>query len=193
MKNVIKNAWKITINIILWLSVLLALFLLAGNIFRNEKQLSPWGTGFFTVLTGSMTPAISPGSLIFVREVSAEEIKINDVLTFYGPENSDSVTTHRVVNIDIKGTDYFYITRGDANNIDDLPVPYDNIIGRMVFSVPLLGMLPDLLKNPVIAGSLIIVIGGGITLLGIWDFRKKRVTAKTGIDESETEKKDGTE
>ncbi|MCL1859306.1 MAG: signal peptidase I [Oscillospiraceae bacterium] len=175
MKNVLKNTYKITINIILWLSVLLALFLLAGSIFKNEKQLSPWGTGFFTVSTGSMSPAISAGSLIFVREVRAEKIKLNDVLTFYESEDTNTITTHRVVGIDIKDSGYVYITRGDANNIDDPPVLYKNVIGRVVFSLPLLGFLPNLLKSPVFIGGFIIIIGGVVLFLGIKDFRKKQV------------------
>lgn len=183
MKKAVKNirkTTKTTINILLWLSVLLALFTLAGSVFKNERQLSPWGTGIFTVKTGSMTPKIPTGSLIFVAEIPAEKIKIGDVLTFYGSNNTnDSVTTHRVVDIDIKNFEYFYITRGDANNINDSPVSYDKIIGRVIFSLPLLGLLPGLFRNPVFIGSLTAVIGGGILILGIRDIRKKQNSAKS--------------
>jgi len=173
MKKILKNISKITLNIILWLSVLMTVFTLAGSIFKNEKQLAPWGTGFFTILTGSMTPAISPGSLACVKDVSAEEIKLNDILTFY--ESDNNITTHRVVSIDINDSGYFYVTRGDANNIDDLPVSYERVIGRVIFSLPLLGFLPNLLKNPVFIGGGIIIIGIGTLISGIWDCRKKPV------------------
>jgi len=178
MKNILKNIRKTALNIILWLSVLSALFMLIGSIFKNEKQLSPWGTGFFTVLTGSMTPAISPGSVIFVIETPAENIKINDILTFYDTnkanKSDDIITTHRVTGIERKDSEHFYITRGDANNIDDLPVSYKNVIGRVIFSLPFLGFLPVLFRNPVFIGGLIITAGIGIIFRGIKDLRKKQ-------------------
>ena len=48
------------------------------------------------VLSGSMEPAYSVGSLLYVRHMDASSIKAGDPVTFYLDDNT--LVTHRVVN-----------------------------------------------------------------------------------------------
>ena len=96
------------------------------------------GYQIYTVVSGSMEPAIPTGSLVYVKWTEPEQIEKGDVIAFYGTDVDGSIITHRVVsNSSAMGT---FITKGDANSENDMnPIPYDNYIGKMKLSVPIAG------------------------------------------------------
>ena len=93
----------------------------------------------FTVISGSMEPAIPVGSLVYVKETDAEDLKEGDVIAFYGTDlKSDTIITHRIVSIDL-GEDEI-TTKGDANEAQDFdPVSASNVIGVVKMHIPVLG------------------------------------------------------
>ncbi len=94
-----------------------------------------FGYNVYAVLTGSMTPAYSVGSVLFVQKCEAEEIETGDVITFGLGTGTDNVMTHRVVEIDEKSG--CFITKGDANDaVDSEPVRFDRLIGKVVLCIP---------------------------------------------------------
>ncbi len=115
------------------------------------------GLSGFYVDSGSMAPAIKKGSMVYISEVSFESVNIGDVLMF---ESEDTVSrfTHRVIAIDAKNQ--LFTTKGDANNTEDpSSAAYSRCIGRVRFSVPLLGYLAKAMSSvPGIAVFGIIVI-----------------------------------
>lgn len=98
------------------------------------------GYQIYTVVTGSMEPKIPVGSLVYIKGVEPETVKEDEVIAFYGGRDSSAVITHRVVaNSDIMGE---FITKGDANKTKDMnPVPYDNYIGKVMLTIPVMGGL----------------------------------------------------
>jgi len=182
MKTICKKFLHISINILVYAVVLLSLLIMAGSIFKNEKQLAPWGTGFFVVTTGSMQPAIPVRSMVFVCAVPAEKIQTGDILTFF--DKGDYILTHRVVGVNIGETGYSYVTRGDTNNMDDDPVSYEKVIGRVVLILPQLGRVTGLFQNLFFTGSLIAVIGCAVLFWKIYKYRKRKVNTKTADPES---------
>lgn len=92
----------------------------------------------YSVISGSMEPAISTGSLVYVKVCEPEKIKKDDVIAFYGAENQTAVITHRVVeNRELTGE---FITKGDANQKEDRkPIPYENLIGKVALTLPFAG------------------------------------------------------
>lgn len=97
-----------------------------------------FGYHIYTVVSGSMEPAIPTGSLVYIKAVPAEEIAEDEVIAFYGVMDGASIITHRVVaNSVVMGQ---FITKGDANETNDMePIPYDNYIGKVVLSIPKVG------------------------------------------------------
>ena len=61
-----------------------------------------------------------------------------DVIAFYGAKDASSIVTHRVVtNKKLSGE---FITKGDANQTKDMnPVNYNNYMGKVVLSIPVIG------------------------------------------------------
>lgn len=97
----------------------------------------------YIVLSDSMNPAFRTGSLAFVKPARPEEIAMGDIITFKGLGDKESLTTHRVVEID--GSDpqnLKFITRGDANDVNDPnPVPASSLVGKVSFALPYFGYL----------------------------------------------------
>ena len=80
---------------------------------------------------------------------SQDDIKLYDVVSFYGQDNI--IYVHRVVGINSNGT---YVTRGDSNNVDDTNrlyegyLTYDKIIGHYTnFRIQLVGVFVIFLQS----------------------------------------------
>ena len=98
----------------------------------------------YTIITPSMTPNINVYDVVIdVKVDKPEDIKINDVITFYSsiPGVRNGTITHRVIaiNKDVNGK-YKYLTKGDYNLVDDgVDVEFDKIVGKVALRIPQLG------------------------------------------------------
>ena len=117
------------------------------------------GYEVYTVVSGSMEPAIPTGSLVMIKGVDAQEVQAEDVIAFYGGPDSHAIITHRVVeNRVVMGE---FITKGDANAENDMnPVKYDALIGKVAFSLPVFGAVAQMLTSGEgkIVAALVIVV-----------------------------------
>ena len=96
-----------------------------------------FGVKCFAVTSASMTPAYPVGCIVYCMPVEPETIEPGDVISF---RMGKTTATHRVVAAD--RTERMFTTKGDANNTPDgAPVAYSRVIGKVVFSLPLLGNL----------------------------------------------------
>ena len=94
------------------------------------------GVQAFSVLTGSMEPNIPQGSLVVTVPCEINDVHEGDVVSFVLNEQLD-VVTHRVVSVDRQ--EGMVTTRGDANNANDAPSLWGNVVGKVVFTVPGVG------------------------------------------------------
>lgn len=118
-----------------------------------------FGINSYTVLSGSMEPAIPVGSLVWTKSIDPADAEPGDVILFYDGR-SDIPVTHRVVENDAANGQI--ITKGDANAQNDIsPVYYQNVLGKMVLHIPKLGTLLSPLGTMAgkIAMALIILAG----------------------------------
>ena len=129
------------------------------------------GAQAYTVLTGSMEPALAPGALVVVKPVPTSELRAGDVITFQPYSGDPSVVTHRITGIyyDMSGQQRIY-TQGDANNVaDDWALVPEQVRGKLRYSVPQLGRVNLLLTGDsrVLA---ITVVAGGLIVYAAWMF-----------------------
>jgi len=105
----------------------------------------------YTVLTGSMTPALKPGTLIVVRPVDAEQVSVGDVVTYQIRSGEPEVVTHRVVAVAVNGNGQrVFRTRGDANSVaDERWVRPVQLRGKVWYSVPFVGRASTLMPGDV--------------------------------------------
>lgn len=136
---------KKTISIIttaLLVIVLLLAFALVG--------VRLFGLAPYTVLSGSMEPTYHVGSLIYVTEVEPQELEVGDPLTYV--IDGGTVVTHRIIEKHVdpdNPADIRFKTKGDNNNIEDGElVRAENILGKPVFTIPLMGYVAFFIQTP---------------------------------------------
>ena len=126
-----------------------------------------FGCQIYTVVSGSMEPAIPTGSIVYVKSTEASEINKDEVIAFYSDTDTGAIITHRVVKNQVVSGEF--ITKGDANEQEDVtPVDYDRLIGKVVFSMPVLGSLLAIVAEPVgkIAAVCLIVAAVLLRIVG---------------------------
>lgn len=105
------------------------------------------GYEVLVVQSGSMEPVYHVGSLIYVKSVEPEELEVGDVITF---ELGNGVRgTHRIIEILDNNGELSFITKGDANEVEDnKPVVEDAIVGQVKFTIPKLGFFITYIQQP---------------------------------------------
>ena len=141
--------------------ILVSVFVLLSVVLTPAGQVPQvLGYSVFRVMTGSMEPEIRSDSLLVVKKIPPEEIAPGDVISFFSPDPmlEGAVNTHRVVRIEKENGRIQFITKGDANVIEDTyPVDASALVGRVVFQSYGLGKAVSLLSNPLVFGIIILL------------------------------------
>jgi signal peptidase I len=167
---------KITGWIVLVLAGLIVLGLVAITI---GPRFLPYQA--LIVRSGSMSPTIPTGSIVFYTKIPAAKVKVGDVIVFAKPGDPTEKVTHRVFKIGQSATGPYYITKGDANGSpDDWQVPAVGTGWIARFHVPSIGYALVYLQST-LARLLLLVIPaillGAITLFEIWQDRARGTAA----------------
>lgn len=127
-------------NVLWWLlfiiGVLGAIYAIPKILARTLSSESPT----LTVISNSMYPLLTRGDLIFVQGVSKEELKVGTVIVFH---HASGLAVHRVIRL--QGDSI--ITKGDANTDEDVPITFDDVVGRVpnigngLAKIPLIGRI----------------------------------------------------
>ena len=162
------NILKFISGIISW-TILVILVIVAGFLlyyFVSVKLYAQKGEAYkpafslYTILSPSMEPNIKVYDVIFDMNVdSPEDIKEGDVITFISTATltKGMTITHRVVQIIQDENGYSYMTKGDNNLANDgAAVPFDNVLGKVLFKIPQLGRVQEFLGTK--GGWLIVVV-----------------------------------
>lgn len=92
-----------------------------------------------------MEPHIPRGAIVFTEETKFA--KEGEVITYKLPNLS--LATHRVVTVEKLGWERIYHTKGDANAYpDEIAVGSNEIVGKVVFTLPYVGYILQLLISP---------------------------------------------
>lgn len=157
--DLIKKIWSGISTAVVALVVILALLLAGARLV---------GLQVYTVLSGSMEPNYHVGSVIYVREVEPSTLQVGDAISFLISENT--VATHRIIEVlpDEKDPDVIrFRTKGDNNDIADTnPVHCNNVLGKVVGTIPLLGYLSDFVQHPL--GTYITLYAMAILILAVF-------------------------
>ncbi len=109
--------------------IIIYILIIAGLIWLMPKTLSfilktPYPMA--AISSNSMWPILKQGDIIFIKNISPEDIKVGDVIVWQQEEKGFVI--HRVIKI----KENAIITRGDANTAEDPPVAFENIVGKML-------------------------------------------------------------
>lgn len=142
------------------------------------------GATAYVVETGSMRPALPPGSMVVVKPVDPATIGVGDVITYQVKSGDPTVVTHRVKTIGYDGLGQLRIrTQGDANQAADpkwvLP---EQIRGKEWYAVPYLGFVTFWLEGSarsIVLGVLILCLAGYAVRSFVQSWRDKSGTTTT--------------
>lgn len=108
-----------------------------------------YGYHMLTVMSGSMEPRLQTGDVIVGRVISAARAHPGDVISFRDPTRSGRLLTHRVMSKRVVGTNFKFVTKGDANTgVERWEVPVDGSLGRVSFRIEKLGYVLAWLRGP---------------------------------------------
>ncbi|MHA1959495.1 MAG: signal peptidase I [Candidatus Thorarchaeota archaeon] len=101
------------------------------------------------VTSESMIPNLERGDLLVLQAKPADQIFIGDIIVFQDTEwHTDGPVVHRVISVTENNGTYTYETRGDANSHQDPDSRrYDEVVGVVVFRVPLVGHVSLFLRT----------------------------------------------
>lgn len=167
--------------------ILVSVFVLLSVVLTPAGQVPQvLGYSVFRVMTGSMEPEIREDSLLLVKKTPPEDIAPGDVISFFSPDPmlEGAVNTHRVVRIEKENGRTQFITKGDANVIEDTyPTDASALVGRVVFKSYGLGKAVSLLSNPLVFGIIILLPLLVILLMNL--YRAVRIAADIAKKEEE--------
>lgn len=164
--------------------LIINLTLIAKSFLNKDEVPSVGGMLPLIVLTDSMYPEIESGDLIICNTVEAQDIQVNDVISFFDPAgNGTSIVTHRVVEIFEENGEIFFRTRGDNNNTDDKePVPAENLVGIYRMRIAGAGNVAMFMQST--TGLIICVIMPIILMVG-YDIVRRRIYDKKKKDDTD--------
>lgn len=117
----------------------LAAILVVPGVFHSQP---------YIVADDGMEPDLKMGGLAFAKRVNgsqvAKEIQVGDIICYTA--HGDAIGTKRVQVIDEKGEN-LYVKNDKTGQIDEKPVPYLAVVGKVSFTIPFLGSFLLFLKT----------------------------------------------
>lgn len=152
--------------------------------FSDDQNKTIFGYRIFNVLTNSMAPnerdqktgGFYAGDVIIVKDIQGDTAKEGEVITYRPSMKSDAFLTHRVVkkldHLDkVKGT--YYITKGDNNDTEDLPISEKQVVGKKIIVFPKVGaVLKFIRKNFAVSVIFMLSVFGFILVIKMYIFSK---------------------
>lgn len=141
-----------TLYVIIFILILIIGGSLALSAFNN-----PLNIRIFTVLSGSMEPAIKTGGIVIIK--SQQEYKKGDIVTFRSEKSAKETFTHRItkVNIDPDNNQINYNTKGDANEDQDLQATQaSRALGKVILTLPYMGYVVNFAQTQ--TGLIVLII-----------------------------------
>ena len=179
------KALKIIFKIIKYLLTTLVVLILAVVLIQrfSNNNIKVFGYSIYTIVSESMKPEYDIGDMIFVKNVDKQDIKLNDDIVYMG--NIDSydgkIITHRVIRIDNNQI----VTKGINNPIEDPPIKYDQVYGKVAFKLCILSTFCKLMNNNLMFYIIVFV---PFTILIFLDLRDIVLDREEREEEKEKEK-----
>ena len=127
------------LTIIVFVILAIMIFAKVKMMVSKKEYFEVFGYSVFNVATGSMAPTINQNDIIIIKKV--DTYQVNDIITF---EKDDSFITHRIVTIN----DNNFITKGDANNANDLAINKQAVLGKVIKVFHDAGIWQKILTSP---------------------------------------------
>lgn len=176
MKNAILNFTKLLGIIVLSVFLLMVVF---QRFLPNE---SFFGYKIFVIVSESMKPSLDIGDVILTKEVSADSIKVKDVITYDGISDNmrGKIITHQVVKIMEEKVEssgkrqYIFYTQGTNNTIIDSTAVYEKQIhGKLIYKFHIISLISKTIRTTLGLIIFVIIPLSILFVFEIMDIRKE--------------------
>ncbi|MGI6118980.1 MAG: signal peptidase I [Desulfosporosinus sp.] len=150
-KRILVNCVKYGLFIFLSLVILINFYLGINKAVTHNPVPKFLGIAPLVVMSGSMEPAIMPGDVVVIREQPSSRYQIGDVVTY---SSGAIIYTHRIVGEE----NGVFILKGDSNNVADDTVAPGQLLGKVLFRIPKIGVAVLFFKTPLGIAVLLILL-----------------------------------
>ena len=185
MKLILKILFK-TLKVISTILVVLALIIVISQKVTNNK-IRLFGYGVYTVVSESMLPEYEIGDMFLAKEVSEDNIKVGDDIVYIGESGSykDRIITHRIIRIEANKK---IVTKGINNSMEDPPIKYNQVYGKVTARFILLSLFSKLMNNNALFYIIIFVPFTILMFLDIRDLCDKKKKKEEDKEQDDVEK-----
>ena len=78
-----------------------------------------------SITSSSMWPTLKKSDIVFIKGADKSELEIGDIIVY---KNEKGFTIHRIIELNKETLK----TKGDANNISDKLIKYEDVVGKTV-------------------------------------------------------------
>ena len=168
-KRILINGLKYGLFGLLSLVILINLYLGINKAVTHNPVPKFLGMTPLIVLSGSMEPAIMPGDVVVIRGQAPQNYGLGDIATYLV---GTTTYTHRIVGEE-NGA---FILKGDNNNVADDAVAADQLIGKVLFKIPKIGVAILFFKTP--PGMVVLLILLVLSIYGQEFYQRIRAFAR---------------
>ena len=115
----------------------LSIFVVLGVVYLTSGYFHYWSVA---IASGSMEPKIRKGDVVIIEKIGNDYSKLTkgDVIAF---KYKNVVVVHRIINVVKDQANYYFYTKGDANNKEDNFVVEEHmILGEVNCKIPFVGL-----------------------------------------------------
>lgn len=145
----IKKISGMVLEIIIAFVIIFSIFITIMTLCTNKDGIpSIIGYSPFSIQSNSMAPTLHKGDLIIDKIIAIEDLKVNDIVSFFATEQGTNIVkTHRIIEIINDGA-IILVTKGDNNDVqDETLISEVDLIGKYQFRIPIMGYIIDFLKS----------------------------------------------
>lgn len=175
-KSIVLNVVGIVLCVVFIPIIIINLVLIVRSYAEPDKIPSVFGVSPIIVLSGSMSPEFEAGDLIFVQKTDPYTLQQGDVICYIAADDASAVT-HRIIEIQQQDGGPVFITRGDANNVEDrTPVKPEEVQGKyMNFYLSGVGNFAVFMQSTV---GMIVFIVCPLVLFLLWDVARRALASR---------------
>lgn len=169
--SIIKKIFGTAVTLLLALLLAFNLYTIAARRITGNPQPDVLGYSAAIVISGSMSDCIEVNDMVVIHREA--DYVIGDVITYL---RGSTLVTHRIVG----ESDGGFVTKGDANNTEDLePVQAGQIVGKVVWVIPKIGAVIGFLQTPPGVGCLVLAGFGILTAPMLFHGQKEEEKEET--------------
>lgn len=156
VKKIIFALPRKILGLILILMILYNVINTVYGIFNKKLELQIGETKIYVAEDKTMLPTIKLNDLILAKQCTPEELNLEDIIIF---DENGIIKVQRITKIQGLGEKTNYTTKGDNNYYNNnVIIKYEQIKGKFVKRIPLLGFIIKILESKVTTIFIVIIL-----------------------------------